>query len=177
LKIAAPKASFISRWPIRAFLALYGRLISGPVSTVADAYAALHQGLHHLIQYLCFLRGENEEYFTARANAPKLIRTSKELLDRVDKSALGEQERRLFRSTLRDRLHWLALFFYTPITPPSRGRLRTIWAASIALILGIGIALGAREAIRYHPIYVERMQSEANRSAQGAADDARPTAR
>jgi hypothetical protein len=158
LALAEPKASRPLRWLIRAPIGLYDRFLSGPAARVGDAYAALNQGLHHLIQYLCFLRGD-AAWLTARANAPTLVQTSKELLERMDRAAIPSVDRHLLRATPRNRLLWLSQFFHAPLGSRRDRRLSVVAALLLALLGGAAIFSAVRDAIDYHPIYVERRSS------------------
>jgi hypothetical protein len=174
LSLAEPKASRLSRAVIRGTIGFYDRFLAGPAARVADAHAALNQALHHLIQYLFFLRGEPASLLTVRANAPRLIQTSKDMLERMDRAAIPAVERQLLRATPRNRLLWMSQFFHARL---GRRRDRTfglVAALAFALLAGAGILFAVREAIDYHPIYVERMKSQASRSIEGASSHERP---
>jgi hypothetical protein len=164
--------TWIYRLLIRPPIKLHERFLSGPAARVADGYAALHAGLHHLIQYLCFLRGADETLLTARANMPRLMQTSRDLLERVDRDRLSAEERDLLRATPRDRVVWLSHFFHETLAPRSSRALRLAVALLVTFTVGGVITVAVRQAIDYHPVYVERM-----RSTQGAAADERPPAR
>ena len=156
--VAAPKRSSV----ITNF---YDRFLSGPAARVADAQAALNQGLHQLIQYLSFLRVGPAAPLTTRANAPKLIQTSKELFDHMDRAAIATVERQLLAATPRNRLLWLSHFFHAPLGRRRDRGLRIIAALALAMLAGGAIFLAVRDAIDFHPTYVER---------QGAGSHERP---
>jgi hypothetical protein len=125
---------------------------------------ALNHGLHPLIQYLYFSR-EERELLTARADAPKLMRTSKEILDRLSKDMLRQDER--VRASLKNRMFWLSRFFYGPIEVEEGRWVRRVGAAVLALLLGGFVLRAALEASEYHATYVERMSKMAFEAASG----------
>jgi hypothetical protein len=170
LALAWPRSSFVYRLFIRPPIALYDRLLSGPAARVADGYVALNHGLHHLIQYLCFLRGEAAEELTARASPPRLSQRSHQLLQRLKEPARGD-ERGALRATPRNRLRWLAQLFY-PLGAPRRA---ARWAGGLALAVTLLlVALHAvRSAIAYHPSYLERLRPDAADRPEGGAPDGR----
>jgi hypothetical protein len=146
-------------------LGFYDRFLSGPAARVADAQAALNQGLHHLIQYLAFVRVGAGASLTTRANAPQLIDNSKELFDHMDRAAIATVERQLLAATPRNRLLWLSRFFHAPLGRRRDRGLRIIVALAVALVAGGALFVAVRNAVDYHPIYVER---------QGASSHERP---
>jgi hypothetical protein len=159
LALALPKASWLSRHVLRGLAAFYQRFLSGPAATVADAYAALNDGLHHLIQYLYTLREERLlPILTARADTPRLIMNSKEILEDVeepkDPPALSQATRR--------RLLWLSQLFHSSLLAERREH-RMRWFGVVAFaLMGFGLLFQAvRVAIHYHPTYVERMSKGA----------------
>jgi hypothetical protein len=168
LELASVRASFVGRALIRGSCALYDRLLSGPAAMVADAYVALNHGFHHLIQYIDFERG-GAVPLTARADLPQLMRTSKEILERLGKTPRADEDRRVLGATTKNRLVWLSRFFYKPLALRAPRRLRIAVVAAMTLVAGIFILQAVQEAIDYHPTYVERI-AKAN---EGAAPDDR----
>ena len=165
LALAAPRRARLVRWLIAVSIGAYERFLSGPAARVADAQAALNQGLHHLIQYLSFVRAGAEVLLTTRANAPKLIQTSKELLERMDRASISTFERQVLRATPRNRLLWLSRFFHAPLGRRRDRGLRLIAALALAMLAGGAILVAVRDAVDYHSIYLER---------QGVAPHERP---
>jgi hypothetical protein len=152
---------------LRTPLTLYEWFIAGPAARVADAYAALNSGLHHLVQYLCFLRGTGETLLTARADLPRLAGTSRIMVTEVQRSEPSVRERQAFNATPRDRVVWLASIFHGQLFP---GRLRwgrMIVALAVAALAGVLTAQSISQAVAYHPIYVERMKWQAAKYAEG----------
>jgi hypothetical protein len=168
LALAGQKASFPRRWLLAATVGVYDRFFSGPAARVADAEAALGQGLHHLIQYLWFLRSGANPLLTTRANAPRLIQTSKDLLEQTARWDVPSERQRL-AATPRNRLLWLSRLFHAPLAGRADNPLRMAVALLLLLVAGGALFFAVRDAIDYHPFYVERM-----RPAQGAAPDERP---
>jgi hypothetical protein len=168
LALGAGKVSFLRRWLYTITVGLYDRFLSGPAARVADAEAALHHGLHPLIQYLAFLRSGADSLMTARANAPQLIQKSKDLIDHLQsKFVPGERQ---MGATGRNRLLWLSQLFHAPLARRGDRVLRAALLLFVAIVGGVALFYAVREAVDYHPIYVEHM-----RSTQGAAPDERPT--
>jgi hypothetical protein len=173
--LVGPKASGFRRWLVAATIGVYDRFLSGPAARVADAEVALNQGLHHLIQYLSFVRGGADAWLTVRANVPHLIRTSKDLLEHLDRAAIPTVERQALAATPRNRLLWLSGLFHAPLGRRADRGLRVAVALLLAVVAGGGLLFALRDAIDYHPIYVERMQPDRAPMTQGASSDERPT--
>lgn len=174
LALAWPRTSWRYKLLIRPPLALYERLLSGPASRVADAYAALNQALHPLIQYLAFLRGADEKLLTARASLPALIHASSEVLQGLERDPPRDNERSLFAAHPRNRLRWLSQFFYAPLGSRAGRAVRVVGSLAVVLVVGVLIVRAVLNAIEYHPGYLERVQSQETQSTQGAARDGRP---
>ncbi|HEX9100825.1 MAG TPA: hypothetical protein VF997_01410, partial [Polyangia bacterium] len=170
LAIASSKRGLWRRVLLRPPIALYERFLAGPAARVADAYAALNHGLHHLIQYLCFLRGADEAKLTARANVPGLVHTSRDLLEHIERDRLAPDEKQLFRATPRNRVLWLSQFFHAPLTSRVRRSLRFFALVSLACVAGLLILLAVEDAADYHLIWLERVRSQ---STQGVTPDVR----
>jgi hypothetical protein len=173
LALAWPRTSLLYRLIIRPPLALYERVLSGPAARVADAYVALNQGLHHLIQYLAFLRGADEIALTARASAPELIQMSRDLLERLERDRPLDNERGLLAAHPRNRLRWLSQFFHAPLATRVGRAVRRFGVLMVAVAVIVLTAAAVRSAIEYHPVYLERVRSSGAQSTQGAAGDER----
>ena len=106
----------------RVSFGFYDRFLSGPAARIADAQVALNQGLHHLIQYLSFLRVGTAAPLTTRANAPELIQTSKDLFDHMDRAAIATVERQVLAATPRNRLSVALAPVPRAARPPPRSR-------------------------------------------------------
>ncbi|HEX6837363.1 MAG TPA: hypothetical protein VF334_12365, partial [Polyangia bacterium] len=172
LALASSKRGLWRRILLRPPLARSERFLAAPAARVADAYAALNAGLHHLIQYLCFLRGTEEGKLTRRANVPALVHTSHDLLQHIERDRLAPDEKQLFRATPRNRVLWLSQFFHAPIASRMRSSLRFVALLSLAFVTGLVILLAVENAADYHIIWLERMRSQAaQQTTQGAAPD------
>ena len=158
---------------LHAPIAVYERFLAGPAARVADAFAALNHGLHHLIQYLCYLRGTEEAKLTRRANEPALVHTSRDLIEHVERDRLAPDEKQLFRATPRNRVLWLSQFFHAPIASRARSSVRFAVGLALAFVSGLFILLAVENAADYHIIWLERMRSQAAQSTQGAVPDVR----
>jgi hypothetical protein len=165
LAVAWPGPSIVARF-FRLPITLYEALLSAPAAKVGDAYAALNSGLHHLIQYLCYLRGIDDAKLTARANFPRLANTSREMLATLaGKEPTAEERRDVFRATPRDRAEWLTSIFHGQ---PVGGRIRwgrLLGSIAFVVIAGVLLVRSVSAAIAYHPVYVERMKSQASKSS------------
>jgi hypothetical protein len=179
LEVVSSKKRWFS-FPVRLPLAIYERLLAAPAVRVADAYAALNGAVHHLIQYLCFTRGGDGELLTARANVPRLIETSRLMLARLDAGppAAGASpgplvaservgDRGVLHRTSRDRAAWLARIFHSPLTPRGFRWVRVLGSVAACVIAGALILRSVREAIAYHPAYLQHMSSELARPSEG----------
>lgn len=176
LEVASSRAKSLDRFFVRPPIVLYERFLSGPAAKVGDAYAALHAGFHHLIQYLCFVRGTDEALLTARADEPRLVKASHEMLARIANEAnepnaanaanvAGDLD--LFRATPRSRVAWLARFFHAPLARPTVRWGRVLGALAFAALAGVFVVRSVRDAIAYHPTYVARMKAQAVRPSEG----------
>jgi hypothetical protein len=163
--LASSQISRVARVLTRPVLALYTRFFSGPAARVADAHAALNQGLHHLIQYLCFLKGEDESRLTARADMPKLIKTSREMMERIEYARPTAEEQLLLAATPRNRLVWLSRFFHAPLASRSHRLRRVLGVGALVLVVAVVVGLLVRDAVDYHPRYLAH-QAEAASSTK-----------
>jgi hypothetical protein len=175
LALAWPRTSWLYRLFIRPANALYHQFLSGPAARVADAYAALNHGLYHLMQYLCFLRGEDETRLTARASVPRLVETSRGMLERIGERP-HDDEHGLLAAHARNRLLWLSPFFHAPLASRRNRAMRLVGGVTLAVILAILAVTAVRDAVDYHPTYLDRVRSEETQSTQGVVPDGRPRA-
>lgn len=172
LAIAASKRTWWRRVLVGAPIAVYERFFAGPAARVADGYAALNHGLHHLLQYLSFLRGIDESRLTARANVPRLVHTSRDLFEHLERDRLSLEEKQLFRATPRQRMLWLSPFFHAPLSSRVRSSLRFVALLALAFVTGLFILLAVEDAADYHLIWLERMRSQAAaQSSEGVTPD------
>lgn len=164
-------ALFPLRMLVRGLVALYDRTLARPAAIVGDAAAALNHALHELIQYLSFRQSESKALLTARADATRLTRTSKQILEQVGPGPVGG--RILLAPSLKQRIAWLGLFLADAGgARRSRWRRVTAWAAALG-VAGLLVARAVQAAILYHPIYQQRMQ-ELAKPRQGAKDAPTP---
>ncbi len=156
-------------------IALYDRLLASPGQRVADAYAALNSALHPLIQYLCFMGGADTRLFTARANLPMLVATSRGMvaeLEAVSPTVASESPvlanaRARARDEARDRVEWVARNFHGSISPTRVRWLRALGSVMIAAAVCIALGRQVSDAIAYHPSYVDRMKSQRTVPSEG----------
>ncbi len=138
---------------------LFDRLFSRAPAFVADAYVALNHGRDPLIQYYAYLRSRREEPLTARADAPLLYRTSRDLLEALEREPPSAEDRQLFRATLRNRLVSLSRFFYAPVMEQHTRVFRRAAAALAMVGLAGLLSVWVSRSVDYHPVYVERMSN------------------
>lgn len=162
---------------VQKTIALFGdliaRLFSRHPAILADAYTALNHGRDHLIQYLSYARSDNPEGLTARADAPRLVRTSHMILKAVAKKEATGIDTQTRRATARNRLVWLSRYFHSPI-PETRNNL--LGVVALLAMLGGAVALLAfavNVSVEYHTIYVERLQQQQNGPDDGQ-EEGRP---
>jgi hypothetical protein len=147
IEVASQRVGFIHRFVVRPPLALYERFLAWPAARIGDAFAALNGAFHHLVQHLCLENGTDGALLTARANEPQLVKASHEMLSRPE----AEDD---------DRIQWLARYFHAALAPQTRVRwLRVAFGLALAAIAGVLLVRSAREAVEYHPKYVERMST------------------
>ena len=158
------------------FVELYMRSLSRYPALLADTYAALNLGKNHLIQCLDLLKSGKSDLLTARADAPELINTSREILMALAAEETEGVDRQIFRATLKNRLLWLSRFTYAPLQ-----KRRHVLFKAFALVGGLAAAVGfltfvIQEAVAYHSIYVARIQTleqTLGENEQGIVDDVR----
>ena len=160
IAVMASGPSFFAKL-VRLPLSFYERFFAAPAAKIADAYAALNGGLHHLVQYLCYVRGADEKLLTSRANMPRLIETSRTMLAKLERDAPKGDERDAFRATPRDRADWLTTVFQAGMAPRRVRWGRVLGAVAFAVVAGFFVVESVRASIAYHPTYVERMKSQA----------------
>jgi hypothetical protein len=142
---------------LRGLFALHARFVAWPRIAVSDAYAALNNALHPLIQHQHLCRGKDTDVLTARADAPHLVEISKTLLEALIAEKPTGADTQLFRPTPRNRMLWLAPFFAARLTPPRARWLRVLGPAAAAALALAFLGDQISEALRYRPIYVDRM--------------------
>jgi hypothetical protein len=152
---------------VRLPVTLYEHLLAVPAAKVADAYAALNGALHPLIQYLGFLRGADEKRLTARADAPRLMQASREMIAHLYGKAPARDERGVLHATPRDRAEWLARIFTEPLAPPRVRWARVVGGVAFAAVLGALLIRQVSDAIAYHPTYAARMKLLATAANEG----------
>lgn len=140
-----------------AFVSMHERLFAKSPELIADGYAALNRGLHHLIQYLDYLRTKNDAQLTARADEPKLHSTSAEILRR----ALEAGDERLVQ---------LGRHLDTELPVRSR-RIKVLIYSTVALAIALAAANAVRASIAYAPVYEKRMQDVEQQIEKGASSD------
>jgi hypothetical protein len=153
-------------WLVRApgemLRAGYLRFLSHYVAALPDAHAALNSARDHLVQYLCLQRDGCADDLTAHADASALLYTSHRLLARTAESKSSQQP---FQTTLRNRLLRLSRYLNSPYLEVRQSRLG--WAAVALVLAGLATAAGVavKDALDYHPIFVERMHQAEMESA------------
>jgi hypothetical protein len=137
--------------------AAYGRLFATPAAKVADAYAALNGALHHLIQYLSFARGVGAELLTARANVPRLVETTAQMLALAESAKPPERAGRVLGAPSADRAPWLARVFHGgALARPRFPWMRVLGGVAVAALSVALLVRAVSDAIAYHPTYVQR---------------------
>ncbi len=153
-------ATALTKKLLRHVVNAHGRFWSRYPATLADAYAAANGGLHHLVQYLHFLRTWREADLTARADMPRLLAASLRILRATGKESPAGADVHRYRATLRNRLVWLSRLSPLPLEEP-RARWATALAISTVVLAAAGL-LGhlGRQAVDYHPIYTARLAEQ-----------------
>lgn len=160
---------------LRFPLTLSEALLGAPATRVADAYAALNGAFHHLVQYLCFVQGVGEDLLTARANAPRMIETSRQMLAELDQRASaapapneGARDNDPLQASSRDRVAWLVRIFQGPIAARRFRWMRLLGAVAAVAAIGFLLFRSVASAMAYHPTYLQRMSAQsAARSTEG----------
>jgi hypothetical protein len=140
-------------------LAPLGRLLERAPAAVGDDHAALGGARHHLLQYLSWQLSRREDLLTARAYAPELEAASRRVLAALSEHSAGDPQ-------LRRRLFRLGAHVRGAVEAPVVRWRRYVFASALVLATA-GAAFAIVNAVRYHPIYVERMTTEG--SANGKA--------
>jgi hypothetical protein len=162
--VATAAGLWVDRWPAglkklaRGLRGLGHRLLSRYPAIVSDAFPALSYARHHMIQYLAWRHWGDEELLTARAYAPDLERQSTEILRRIDGEV--DQVRGVAGATTRKRLLWLAQFVRAPVRTRRTVLARRLALAGAVAALALAGAVAVKNAIDYHPTYLERMKAQ-----------------
>jgi hypothetical protein len=157
LALGRPHASWPSRMLMRGLFGLHARFVAWPRIAISDAYAALNNALHPLIQHLHLKGGGALAVLTARADAPHLVEISKTLLEGLVTKKPSGDDTQLYRPTPRNRMLWLAPFFAARLAPPRARALRALTLAAAAALVMAVAADQLIDALNYRPIYVDRM--------------------
>ncbi len=157
----AHRSMTVVRWLHRQMTALVTGLVGRSAVVIADAYPALHFAGHHHLQYLVYRGTGREDHLTVRASLDELERTSRRALGRVGREMVEADPPT--RPVFVRRLVWLSSFLAEPLV--DRGERRLRWAATTLMVL---VALGGLggsvyRAVRYHPVYIERMAEQERR--------------
>ncbi|HTM20981.1 MAG TPA: hypothetical protein VL172_10750 [Kofleriaceae bacterium] len=144
-------------------------LLDRQPAVIADAYAALNFARHHLAQYLAWQVWRREDLLTARAHAPELERESRAILAALE--AEKAREPRTAGATPRRRLIWLSGF----LSERLRSRGARLWRRAVVagVLVGglVAAGLAVKQAVDYHPVWLERMKEQ--RARLQPADDER----
>jgi len=141
------------RWlrrPHELVLARYPALL-------ADAYAVLNYGRNHLVQHLAWRVWRSDNHLSARAYPPELERHSKTIFAEL---ASEEPEAAAQTNLHRRRLVWMSWFSHERLRSQRTVVARRIAYAGVALAVFIGVAVGVKRAIDYHPTYVKRIEAQ-----------------
>ena len=138
----------------RLAIAFYRRFFARYPAVVADGYAALNRGLHHLIQHLDYLRTRSDAGLTARADEPTLHSTSSEILRRIAAETGSVEDH------TRNRLVWLSTHLFAEIPEKRLVSLRMLFGTALVLATAGWIAKLVLESIEYQPIYQKRIQEQ-----------------
>jgi hypothetical protein len=151
IDLALAKGPKLFRVLERIAIDAHRRFFARYPATIADGYAALNRGLHHLIQHLDYKRTGSDDGLTARADEPLLASTSSEVLRRIAAESGGPGDH------TRNRLVWLSQHLFAPIPEARSLALRVLLTLMIAV--GTVGALGAWviASIEYQPVYEKRM--------------------
>ena len=74
----------------------------------------------------------------------------------MDRAAIATVERQLLAATPRNRLLWLSQLFHAPLGRRRDRGLRLVAALALALVAGGALFFAVRDAVDYHPIYLQR---------------------
>jgi hypothetical protein len=137
-------------------------------AAIADAFAALNFARHHLIQYLAWQIWRRDDLLSARAFAPEMERDSRAILAALEAEKVREP--RTAGATPRRRLVWVSGF----VSERLRSRTARKWRRAVvaAVLVGalVGGGLAVKQAVDYHPTWVQRMDEQRAR-LQPSADE------
>lgn len=149
------------RWAVRPYTLVVARY----PALLADAYAALNHGRNHLVQYLAWRVWRNDDQLTARAYPPVLERQTEEIFGHLRNESKRRESQPAIHARAagadldRRRLVWMTWFTHDRLLTRRAVIARRLSYAVVGVALLIGVALGIKRAIDYHPTYVDRMEA------------------
>ncbi len=141
---------------------------------IADAFAALHYGRHHHLQYLWYRATGREDPLTVRAGIDELESTSSAILKDVRARLDDDVPPPRDRASFFKRVVWLSRFFLEPLVDRYERRARWLRTAAVTLVVLSALGLSVHRAVQYHPIYVERLAQQARGHRPDRRDDVPP---
>ena len=97
---------------------------------------------------------------TARADGPELQRISTEIFKQVGAAKPERLDRQQRRATIRNRLVWMSQFFHSALAVPRRRWVRILVGAIVGLSVAAGGFFVVKQAVEYHPKYVQRIAEQ-----------------
>ncbi len=149
------------------------RFLSRAMAVLADGYTSLNFAHHHLIQYLYYLTWRDEKLLTERADGLSLQRVSKEIFKMVADSKPDRMDLQPRRATIRNRLVWLSQFSLIGLAEAKNRSMRMIVTVVLSLAALVGVGLLIKNAVDYHPTYIERMSRQIRNTDVFPRDTAR----
>lgn len=137
---------------------IYGTGFSKYPDLLADSYAALNSGRHHLTQHIYFQLTGYERMLTTRGDETLLYATSTTIFSEVGAISPTKEDALPLRSTLRNRLIWLSEFFYRPLPHESSAWLRQLSMGALLITVLIVVHHFVHESIEYDHVYTARME-------------------
>ncbi len=119
-------------------------MIARPFDALADVHTALAGARLHLVQYLAYQKWQREDLLTARAYAPELATSAREILALPDAGA----DRRL--DTLAPLVRGAARV--------TRARWQRFALAGAIVVGAAGAVVAVVDAVRYHATYQQRVE-------------------
>ena len=135
----------------------YKRWLSRYSAMLADAYAALNHGRHHLVQYLYCFSERDQSLLSVRAPRADLKAISRYITDAVSEQPPRTEE---MGATLHARLIWLSYFSRKQLREQRAYVVRNILYALFAGVAVGGFLAATLRAIDYHPAYVQTLDEE-----------------
>lgn len=141
-------------------IVLYERNFSRFPAVLADAYVALHQAGHHLVQAIYFQAMRRESILTSRTSRKTMAMRTHEVYADIERQISATPVQFRYQADYRNRLMWLANHFeFGQARRTDSQALGWPWKrALIGIAVLVVVGLESYAAWTYHPEYLARIE-------------------